>query len=117
MQSALSMYMSSVAAKTILVDFFCTLTPWRLTSSGNSGSATATGSDDVDFTGLVMDSLAQAQGTIQGSEQASAASVVGQADLVDVVTAVSAAEVTLETVVAVRDPVVKAYQEILRMPI
>lgn len=82
-----------------------------------SGSTMATGSDDVDFTGLVMDSLAQAQGTIQGSEQASAASVVGQADLVDVVTAVSAAEVTLETVVAVRDQVVKAYQEILRMPI
>ncbi|MBO6796824.1 flagellar hook-basal body complex protein FliE [Maricaulis sp.] len=83
----------------------------------SSGSAAASGSDNVDFTGLVMDSISQAQGTIQGAEQASAASVVGQADLVDVVTAVSAAEVTLETVVAVRDQVVKAYQEILRMPI
>ena len=35
----------------------------------------------------------------------------------EVPTAVSAAEITLETVVAVRDEVVKAYQEILRMPI
>ena len=45
------------------------------------------------------------------------ASLTGQADLIDVATAVSAAEITLETVVAVRDEVVKAYQEILRMPI
>jgi len=80
-------------------------------------SNAASSSENVDFSGLVMDSLTQAQGVVQGAEQASAASVVGQADLVDVVTAVSAAEVTLETVVAVRDQVVKAYQEILRMPI
>jgi flagellar hook-basal body complex protein FliE len=33
------------------------------------------------------------------------------------VTAVSAAEVTMQAVVAVRDRVVQAYQEILRMPI
>jgi flagellar hook-basal body complex protein FliE len=34
-----------------------------------------------------------------------------------VVTAVAAAEATLETVIAVRDEVIKAYQEIMRMPI
>lgn len=42
---------------------------------------------------------------------------LGQADLVDVVTAVAAAEATLETVVSVRDSVIRAYQEIMRMPI
>ena len=46
-----------------------------------------------------------------------AAGAAGEAELIDVVTAVSAAEISLETVVAVRDEVVKAYQEILRMPI
>jgi flagellar hook-basal body complex protein FliE len=35
----------------------------------------------------------------------------------DVVTAVSNAEMTLQTVVAVRDRVLNAYQEIMRMPI
>ena len=35
----------------------------------------------------------------------------------DVVTAVAAAEVQLESVVAVRDQVIRAYQEILRMPV
>ena len=46
-----------------------------------------------------------------------AASATGDAELIDVATAVSAAEITLETMVAVRDEVVRAYQEILRMPI
>ena len=42
---------------------------------------------------------------------------MGRGDLVDVVTAVAAAEATMETVIAVRDEVIKAYQEIMRMPI
>ena len=40
-----------------------------------------------------------------------------EAELVDIVTAVSNAEVTLETVMAVRDRVIAAYQEIIKMPI
>ncbi|NBX04163.1 MAG: flagellar hook-basal body complex protein FliE, partial [Alphaproteobacteria bacterium] len=41
----------------------------------------------------------------------------GKVDLTDLVTAVSSAELTLNTVVAVRDKVINAYQEIIRMPI
>lgn len=51
------------------------------------------------------------------SEHAATQGVVGQANLQDVVEAVNAAEVTLQTVVAVRDRMISAYQEILRMPI
>jgi flagellar hook-basal body complex protein FliE len=40
-----------------------------------------------------------------------------KAELVDVVTAVTQAEITLETVTAVRDKVISAYQDIMRMPI
>ena len=43
--------------------------------------------------------------------------MVGQANLQDVVEAVNAAEVTLQTVVAVRDRMIAAYQDIIRMPI
>jgi flagellar hook-basal body complex protein FliE len=46
-----------------------------------------------------------------------AAQVQGKAELVDVVTSISAAEASLETVMAVRDQVISAYQEIMRMPI
>ena len=51
------------------------------------------------------------------AETMTAKAVVGQAELMDVVTAVSNAEMTLQTVVAVRDRVLNAYQEIMRMPI
>jgi flagellar hook-basal body complex protein FliE len=43
--------------------------------------------------------------------------VQGKAELIDVATAISAAEASLETVMAVRDQVISAYQEIMRMPI
>ena len=54
---------------------------------------------------------------MQASETLTAQNAAGQAELVDVVTAMAAAEVQLETVIAVRDQVIRAYQEILRMPI
>ena len=56
-------------------------------------------------------------GTLNEGEMQSLKAAAGTADLTDVVTAMSQAEVTLQTVVTVRDRVVQAYQEILRMPI
>lgn len=41
----------------------------------------------------------------------------GKADLVDVVTAVAESEVAVGTLVSVRDKVISAYEEIMRMPI
>jgi flagellar hook-basal body complex protein FliE len=55
--------------------------------------------------------------TLRQSEQKSAQAVTGQVDIRDVVMAVNNAEVTLQTAVAVRDKVIAAYQEIMRMPI
>ncbi|NKB48488.1 MAG: flagellar hook-basal body protein FliE [Alphaproteobacteria bacterium] len=51
------------------------------------------------------------------ADQMSIAAVEGKANVAEVVTAVANAELALQTVVAVRDQVVTAYQEILRMPI
>lgn len=70
-----------------------------------------------DFGDMVMNAVQSVQETLSQSEQLSAQAATGQAELVDVVTAVAAAEVQLESVVAVRDQVIRAYQEILRMPI
>lgn len=55
--------------------------------------------------------------TGQKADHAIASAAIGKGDLVDVVTAISAAEMSLETVVAVRDQAISAYQEIMRMPI
>jgi flagellar hook-basal body complex protein FliE len=59
----------------------------------------------------------QAGASANVAEQQSLAVAGGQADIVDVVTAIAAAETQLQTVIAVRDQVISAYQEILRMPI
>ena len=45
------------------------------------------------------------------------AHVQGKADLVDVVTALSSAQASLQTVMAVRDQVIAAYQQVMQMQI
>lgn len=50
-------------------------------------------------------------------EAAAAKAISGKAEIADIVTAVANAEVALETVVAIRDKVIGAYQEIMRMPV
>jgi flagellar hook-basal body complex protein FliE len=41
----------------------------------------------------------------------------GKANMIDVVTAVAESETAIQTMVAVRDKVIAAYEEILKMPI
>lgn len=70
-----------------------------------------------DFGAMLKDAMQDAVQTSRVAETQMAAHVQGKAQLVDVVTAISAAETSLETVMAVRDQVISAYQEIMRMPI
>ncbi len=69
------------------------------------------------FSQFVGESLNDAMNTGKQAENMSAQAIAGKADLTEVVAAVTNAEVTLQTVVAIRDKVVTAYQEIARMPI
>ena len=73
--------------------------------------------DQVDFAGLVQQAIREAGQSANVAESQALAVAAGQADIVDVVTAIAAAETQLQTVIAVRDQVISAYQEILRMPI
>lgn len=69
------------------------------------------------FEQTLADALHTAVGTMRVGETAAAQGATGQGDLVGVVNAVTAAELTLETVVAIRDRVIAAYQDIMKMPI
>ncbi|WP_136635980.1 flagellar hook-basal body complex protein FliE [Pseudooceanicola onchidii] len=55
--------------------------------------------------------------TLQEGETLAKAAMVGQADPHALVQALSQTELAVETAVTVRDKVVEAYQEILRMPV
>jgi flagellar hook-basal body complex protein FliE len=70
-----------------------------------------------DFASVLKDAAKVVVGTMKESEQMSAAAIAGKADIREVVAAVTNAEMTLETVVTVRDKVITAYNEIMRMPI
>ncbi|MEM6812195.1 MAG: flagellar hook-basal body complex protein FliE [Pseudomonadota bacterium] len=68
--------------------------------------------------GDVLKTMAQETiGTMRAGEAASAKAISGDASLPEVVQAITASEVTLQTVVAVRDRLIGAYQEIMRMPV
>ena|SRR6185503_12149720 len=83
-------------------------------ASASPGIVPAEGSSFSDFlSGAVKESISN----IRQGEQAATAQVAGKANIVDVVNSVNSAELTLDTVVAVRDKVVAAYQSIMSMPI
>lgn len=79
-----------------------------------SGSGNAAGPS---FGQMVGQMVGSATNSLHTAEKASAAQVAGKGNLIDVVTAIGAAETALDTVVAVRDRVVSAYGDIMRMQI
>ena len=70
-----------------------------------------------EFGEMLKNTLQETVNASRNAEAQMANHTVGKAELVDVVTAVSSAEASLETVMAIRDQVISAYQEIMRMPI
>lgn len=84
---------------------------------GNLGGKEAGGVSGPDFGSMLNSAVSSLSQAGNAAETAVTNAAMGRGDLVDVVTAVSAAEATMETVIAVRDEVIKAYQEIMRMPI
>jgi flagellar hook-basal body complex protein FliE len=79
----------------------------------NAGGEAAT----QGFGAFLNDAMKDAVNTMQIGETAAAQGATGKGDIVQVVNAVTAAELTLETVVAIRDRVIGAYQDIIKMPI
>jgi flagellar hook-basal body complex protein FliE len=83
-------------------------------STAATGAAQGASSSFGDF---LSSAMKDAIGTMKQGEQAAAQQAAGKGDMVGVVNAVNQAELTLDTVVAVRDKVIQAYQSIMQMPI
>ncbi len=84
---------------------------------GLGGDVKTPATEASPFTSMVEGVLNNAVQSTQKSEAMAAQAVVGKADLVDVVASVNSAEMAMETLVTVRDRVINAYQDIMRMPI
>ena len=77
------------------------------------GSPAATQS----FADMVNQGLSHVAENALSTDRQMAAIAAGKGDLVNVVTAVAESETAIETLVAVRDKVIAAYEDILRMPV
>jgi len=90
----------------------------------NAGKIASTGlqardgaQDGAGFGDLVRKAADSAVDSLKQGEQASLQGVMGKADIAQVAAAVANADATLQTIVAVRDRVIGAYQDIIKMTI
>lgn len=89
-------------------------TAQQLGRAPGAGAAGPTGSA---FGTLLRNEAGAALDALRQGEQAAFDGLVGRAGVQDVVSAITEAELGLQKVTAVRDRVIAAYQEIMRMPI
>jgi flagellar hook-basal body complex protein FliE len=75
------------------------------------------GAERPDFGAMVQSAVGGIVDTARSGETQAVAAAMGNADIVDVVTAVAESEAAIETLVAVRDRMIQAYEEIMRMQI
>ena len=69
------------------------------------------------FSSVLKEAIGSVDALGQKSDAQTRAMVNGKSNMVDVVTAVSETEVAIDAVVAVRDKIIQAYEDIMKMPI
>ena len=84
---------------------------------GGLGAARRASPTEGGFGSLLSSALDSVAVPGRKAETQAMAVAGGKADVVDVVTAVAESEAALETLVAVRDRVIAAYEDIMRMPV
>ena len=82
-------------------------------ATGAPGALTPAGG----FGALVGQMVGDTSTRLDAADHAARRQIAGKGNMIDLVTAIGAAETALDTVVAVRDRVVAAYGEIMRMQI
>jgi flagellar hook-basal body complex protein FliE len=104
-------------ALTSITDAIAAYTNAAKSATGGASASEESAAPGTDFASLLRDGAKAAIDASKNSEELSKQGLAGKADVRDVVAAVNNAEVTLQTVIAVRDKVISAYNEILHMSI
>jgi len=79
--------------------------------------APAPATTSPDFASMVGTAAESAVQSLHQTEQTTASGVAGKTDVQTVVQALSSAEVTLQTVMTIRDKVMTAYNDVMHMAI
>jgi flagellar hook-basal body complex protein FliE len=104
-----------MATPTVAANAYASLA--RLTDPAGLTKSAGDVSGGPSFGQLVKDAMGALNQASRNSETQAQAMAAGKANMVDVVTAVSETEVAIDTLVSVRDKVIAAYEEIMKMPI
>jgi len=104
------------AIPTITVTPFAAARAYGDTASGGAGAAAGGGSGGG-FGATLQRAISGAIADGRVADRQATGAIAGQGDLTDVVTAVSRAELALQTATAIRDRFVQAYQDVMQMPI
>src|ERR1700722_12686955 len=93
------------------------VTPSAAAAYGRVDRGEVGGGSGGDFGATLQNALQGAVDDFHATDAKTVQALNGGGNLTDVVTALSRAELTLQTATAVRDRVVQAYQDIMKMPI
>ena len=88
-----------------------------ISNLGGGAQKTENGGAGQDFSSFMKDATENSIETLKSGEAMSMKGSTGNADLNDVVSAINSAESTLQLVTTIRDKMIQAYQEVMRMPI
>ena len=105
-----------MASPTVAANAYASLSRLTDPTSGLAKGAQE-GPSGPNFGELVKEAIGSLTQTARASDAQSQAMAAGKANIVDDVTAVADTEVAIDTLVSVRDKVVQAYEEIMKMPI
>ncbi len=89
----------------------------RSLGADGPGASADTQAIAADFGAAMKTAATRAVETVSDAERMSAAAAQGKASVKDTVHALVEAEMTVQAIVSVRNKLVEAYQEIMRMPI
>ncbi len=89
----------------------------RLTDPAAAFAKATGGESGPNFSSVLKEALNAVNEAGRSSDAQSQSMAAGKANIVDVVPAVAETEVAVSALVSVRDKVVQAYEEIMRMPI
>jgi flagellar hook-basal body complex protein FliE len=102
-----------MASPTVAANAYASLA--RMMESGGAEKGGQTGGPS--FSALLKDAVGSVLEAGKKSDAQTMAMTSGKANVMDVVTAVAETDVAVSTLVSVRDRVIQAYEDIMKMPI
>ena len=106
-----------MATPTIAANAYAALAKMREDTANVAGGLNKGQESGPNFGSILKDVMNAVSAAAHNSDAQAQAVAAGKANMVDVVTAVAETETAVQTLVSVRDKVIAAYEDILKMPI